>query len=229
MLSIYGILFIRSRSLEPEMVLSKLAIVGAGGHGKVVADAAARMDGWSSIVFYDDERVGRRVAEQWEVVGSIEELEKQPGAYAACIVALGDNKRRLEISKKLIVLGFELATIIHPSASISSFSTIGNGSAILANAVVNIDAQVGLACIINTSSVVEHDCVLADGVHICPGSALAGNVAIGSLSTIGLKSCVRQNLIIGHEVHVGAGATVVNDIEASQIVVGTPAKAKSTS
>ncbi len=201
-----------------------LAIIGAGGHGKVVADAAFCTGDWSSIDFFDDGKVGLGVSSEWNVVGCIDDLFKHRGNYAACVVALGDNQLRLSLAEKLLSLNFELATIIHPSATVSQFCSVASGTVVFAGSVINIDAHLGLACIVNTSSVVEHDCMLSDGVHICPTAALAGGVVVGKRSTVGIGSSVTQNIKIGKDVIVGAGAAVINGVKDGLVVAGTPAR-----
>ncbi|OCH97558.1 acetyltransferase [Legionella jamestowniensis] len=200
-----------------------LAIWGASGHGKVVADAALSSC-WENIVFFDDrwpelERVG-----SWNVVGNGKLLFERTINYDAAIVAIGDNVMRMQKTLELIKADITLATVTHSSAIVSPHAAIGDGSVIFAGAVVNIDAQLGVGCIVNTGATVDHDCELGNGVHISPGANLAGNVAVGNLSWVGIGASVRQNIIIGAEVIVGAGATVVKNIPSYCTVIGVPAE-----
>jgi sugar O-acyltransferase (sialic acid O-acetyltransferase NeuD family) len=143
--------------------------------------------------------------------------------YPDAVVAIGDAMRRLELMQELRNFGFNLAIVCHPSASISTFSEIGAGSVILAQAAVNPGAKLGAGCIINTGATVDHDCILADGVHVSPGAHLAGGVKIGHASWLGIGSSVREGVSIGDHVTVGAGAAVVRDVPDNTTVVGVPA------
>lgn len=203
--------------------MKTLAIIGASGHGKVVADAAGTCGLWQSIVFYDDAWPVKKQNGNSEVVGntqSLLELKKKPDV----IVAIGNNNIRLSKQLEIAAAGFPVATVIHAKATVSVSSVIGQGSVIMAGAVVNSDAILGAACIVNSNAVVEHDCVLADAVHICPGACLAGGVTVGQAGWIGIGASVIQSKTIGNNVMVGAGAAVVTNLPNNVTAVGVPAK-----
>ena len=203
--------------------MARLAILGASGHGKVLADIAL-LTGWTKIDFFDDRFPELNTLEQWSVVGNTKQLLQQLPNYDGVIVGIGNNKIRLEKQNQLAKLNAPLITLIHPRAVISNMSQIGLGSVVMANAVINPFAKIGQACIINTSATVDHDCILANGVHISPGSHLAGAVSVGINSWIGIGSNIIQLVSIGDNVIVGAGSTVIHSITSSQTVIGSPAK-----
>ncbi|WIH20124.1 acetyltransferase [Photobacterium damselae] len=203
--------------------MAKLAILGASGHGKVLADIAL-LTGWTEIDFFDDRFPELNTLEQWHIVGNTKQLLQQLSNYDGVIIGIGNNKIRLEKQNQLSKLNAPLITLIHPCAVISNMSDIGLGSVVMANAVINPFAKIGQACIINTSATVDHDCILADGVHISPSGNLAGGVSVGINSWIGIGSNVIQLVTIGDNVIVGAGSTVIHSISSSQKVVGSPAK-----
>jgi sugar O-acyltransferase (sialic acid O-acetyltransferase NeuD family) len=207
--------------------VNRLVIFGAGGHAKVVADAAACQGCWSEIVFLDDRWPALAKSGAWPIVGTITDYTTHISHSDTIVVAIGNAIVRLALLRQCVVMGYKLATIIHPSAVVSQYAKIGAGVVVFANAVVNIDAVLGLGCIVNTNAVVEHDVVLGEGVHICPGASVAGGVTIGDQTWVGIGSCVRQGLSIGSEVIIGAGAAVVSNISDKQTVVGVPAKLKS--
>lgn len=208
--------------------MSLLAIIGAGGHGAVVADAARCAGTWSHIAFYDDRWPVLLESAGCEVAGNVETLRQWVAtgwpSQQQLVVALGDNLTRLSLTREFQALGAELATIVHPAAVLSASSTIGLGTVVFAGAVVNARSSLGEACIINTGAIVDHDASIAAGTHVCPGVALAGNVSTGELVTIGIGACVVQGRQIGARAVVGAGSTVLHDVDADCTVVGSPAK-----
>ncbi|PSW36894.1 acetyltransferase [Photobacterium phosphoreum] len=203
--------------------MAKLAILGASGHGKVLADIAL-LTGWTEIDFFDDHFPELNTLEQWHVVGNTKQLLQQASNYDGVIVGIGNNKIRIEKQNQLATFNAPLITLIHPRAVISNMSDISIGSVVMANAVINPFVKIGQACIINTSATVDHDCILADGVHISPGAHLAGGVSVGTNSWIGIGSNIIQLVNIGDNVIVGAGSTVIHSISSSQKVIGSPAK-----
>lgn len=204
------------------MRLKTLAVIGASGHGKVVADAAVR-SAWQSVVFFDDAWPGMAESGIWQVVGDLGEFRRVHGRFDGTCVAIGDNAVRLRIHRELHALGARVVTVIHPSAVVSEYAEIGVGCVIFANAVVNPFARIGHACIINTAASIDHDCDLADGVHVSPGSHLGGNVRIGEATWVGIGASVKHGTVIGARAIVGAGATVIGDVEPGITVVGVPA------
>jgi sugar O-acyltransferase (sialic acid O-acetyltransferase NeuD family) len=205
--------------------MKRLAILGASGHGKVVAEIA-ELCGWEKIHFYDDAWPDVAQNGLWSVVGKTNDLIDKIREYDNAIVAIGDNDIRYEKSLFLISKGFKLATLIHPAAIVSQYSNISQGSVVMAGVVINPFVEFGEACIVNTSATIDHDCVIDNAVHISPGVNLAGAVKVGALSWIGIGASVKQCIQIGTNVVIGAGATVINDVYDDFIVVGTPAKPK---
>ncbi len=203
--------------------MTKLAIVGAGGHGKVVADAAFATGQWSEIVFFDDSEPAKSDCLGFPVVGRFEQL-LAANCKPDVIVAIGNNRARLEKVQLLESLGFEVVTIIHPLAAISPFAKVCAGTVIFSGAIVNPAAHIGKAVIVNTQAVVEHDCAIADGVHISPAAALAGAVVVGARSWIGIGSTIIHQIKIGSDVMVGAGAVVNRDLPDNVTAVGVPVR-----
>lgn len=191
-----------------------LAIIGAGGHGRVVSDIA-RLNGYD-IHFFDDDKSNKLSS------GTVDEaLEHRNMAF---IVAIGDNETRMRITGRISDLGLQLATLIHPRACIASDAAIGPGTVVMANAVVNSGAAIGKGCIINTSAVVEHDCRIDDFSHISVNATVAGTVSIGRLCFIGAGATVINNISISDSVIIGAGAVVVEDIMERSTYIGVPAR-----
>lgn len=201
---------------------ARLAILGAGGHGRVVADCAERL-GWSEIAFFDDNPDAEKPA-PWELAGTGADLLASVTDFEAFIVGIGINRIRLERQQALLAAGGRVATLIHPAATVSRHAVIGAGSVVFAGAVVNVGAVVGQACILNTGCGIDHDDHLADGVHVSPGAHLGGGVSVGEASWIGLGASVREGISIGRDVRIGAGAVVVRHVADGLTVVGNPAR-----
>jgi sugar O-acyltransferase (sialic acid O-acetyltransferase NeuD family) len=203
--------------------LKTLAILGASGHGKVVADAALSTGIWQQVIFYDDAWPTKTKNGQSDVVGNTQtllNLQQKPEV----VVAVGNNKTRLAKQNDLIVQGFTIATVVHSNTVISPSVKMGHGTVVMAGAVISADVSIGDACIINTNAVVEHDCMLGNAVHISPGACLAGAVIIGDGSWIGIGASVIQLKKLGINVMVGAGAAVVTDLPNGVTAVGVPAR-----
>lgn len=200
----------------------KLIIIGASGHGKVVADIAIKMNKWQNIAFLDDDQA-IKTSMGLEVIG------KTADAFtfkdeADFFVAIGSNTTREKIQEKLIEQGLNVVSLIHPSAVIGTDVGIGIGSVVMAGVVINSSSRIGKGCIINTSASLDHDNVIENYVHISPGVRTAGSVSIGKGTWLGIGSIVSNNVNIYSGCKVGAGAVVVKDINKPGTYVGVPVR-----
>ena len=207
--------------------MKRLIVVGAGGHGAVVAEAAAAGAHWAEIQFLDDDAADRATLE-FPLAGNVARLTELADERTEFIVALGNNRNRLALSDAICDDGLTLATVIHPSAVISASVEIGSGTVACAGAIVNARAKIGRACILNSAATVDHDCVLAAGVHISPGAHLAGNVSVGECAWVGIGTAVREGIQIGADAIIGVGSAVVSDVGRGETVVGVPARRMET-
>lgn len=194
-------------------------IIGASGHGKVIADIVIK-SGDKVVGFLDDNIEKGTLVSGIEVLGSVPDYVKWKNC--SFVIGIGNPYTREKIHDRMLVNWY---TAIHPTAVISSLDVeIGDGTVVMANAVINSNAKIGKHCIINTAAVVEHDNVLADYVHISPNVTLAGVVRVGKSTHIGAGSCTKQVLYIAPDCVIGAGSVIVKDITESGTYVGAPAR-----
>ena len=197
--------------------MHRLIIVGAGGHGKVIADIALR-NGYRDINFVDDNEVGACMG--FPIIGTSGNLEEMSDGKTDFVIAVGNNSIRRKLAESHAV---NWITLIHPSAQVSVKVEIGSGSVVMAGAVINADAVIGRHCIVNTGAVVEHDNVLEDYVHISPNAVLGGTVHVGAETHIGIGATVINNVVICRNCRIGAGAVVIKNISGGGVYTGIPA------
>jgi sugar O-acyltransferase (sialic acid O-acetyltransferase NeuD family) len=201
-----------------------LVIIGAGGHGRVVADCAEQLAQYTEILFLDDCVTQRQKSAHWTIAGPISHWEAY-GNKADFIVALGDNLLRARIQQQLQTANISMANLVHPSASVSPHSQLGEGIVIFANAVVNIGARIENGSIINTNATVDHDCHIGEFCHVSPGVSIAGGVRVEKMSWLGIGCSVIECLTIAENCQIGAGAVVTDDTKSGFLYLGVPAKA----
>lgn len=197
----------------------KLVIIGAGGHGKVVADIA-RKNGYESICFLDDDASVKQCG-GYPVAG--------PSADAAnyncdIAVAIGNAAVRQKIQQELEAKQMCVPALIHPQAVIGEHVVIGAGTVIMAGSVINPGSRIGKGCIVNTCASVDHDCRISDYAHISVGAHLAGAVAVGERTWIGIGAVVSNNIEVSEDSIIGAGAVVVKSIDQPGTYAGVPAR-----
>lgn len=203
--------------------MTNLVIIGAGGHGKVVAEIAELNGKYKKIAFLDD---GSQVdCAGYSVVGKVKDAIKfvKDSDY---FVAIGNNSVRKRILEEIISFGGKIATLIHPNAVVSKSAIIEEGSAIMAGAVVNPCSIVKKGGIVNTCSSVDHDCLIGEYSHLAVGVHVAGTVNVGKNCFLGAGSIIKNNVNVCDDVILGAGAVVVKDLEVSGTYIGVPAKIK---
>jgi sugar O-acyltransferase (sialic acid O-acetyltransferase NeuD family) len=202
------------------------AIVGAGGHGRVVLDILMRMRRYQVVGFLDSNPAlhGRRM-DGVPIVGDMNALpELQRQGVTGAVVAIGDNGVRRAFAEEVEQHGIELVNAIHPSANLAHNVTLGRNIVIAAGALVCAHSQIGDSTILNTGCIVDHESMIGTAVHICPGARLAGRVMIESGAFVGIGATVLQNIRIGCEAVVGGGAVVIRDVPPLTTVVGVPAR-----
>lgn len=199
----------------------RIVIIGASGHGKVVADIA-KLNGYQEIVFVDDD-INKEKCGLYKVVGTSNDVSKYKEGYDF-FVAIGNNEIREKVTTKLSGLDINPVSLIHPSAVIDATVSISSGTAVMANVVINANTRIGKGCIINTAATVDHDCIIDNYVHISPGAHIAGTVEIGKSGWIGIGTSVINNVTICKQCVVGAGSVVVDDMAKSGTYVGIPVK-----
>lgn len=203
-------------------VKEKVLIAGAGGHASVVADVLTALG--LEVAAFNEAKPTKDGFLGVPVVGE----KELPGLLASgvrkAIVAIGDNKIRTRVASSLVNLGFELVSIIAPSAVVSRGAKIGRGTVVMPGAVVNTGTTVGENAIVNTGATVDHDCRIGNGVHLAPGARLAGNVTVSDLAFVGVGACLIPGTRVGEGATVGAGAVVLSDVEEHSTAVGNPAK-----
>lgn len=195
----------------------KIVIIGAGGHGRVVADIAKEK--YDSIIFLDDDIKIDFIS------GPISDFKKYIDDYDF-FVGIGNNATRKRIYKEIIDNGANVVSLISSSANIGSNIKIGKGTVIMNQAVINNGSIIGDGVIVNTYSSIDHDCNIKDFCHIAIGSHIAGTVELGKEVFVGAGTTIINNITVCDGAIIGAGATVVKNIIEKGTYIGTPARLK---
>lgn len=211
-------------SLRPRTEL--VLVLGAGGHGKVVADALnlmmpGRLDG-----FIDCSPLMQGTCVMGYPVLADEDWLFHEGWKRRTAVALGigHDQTRRRLMEQCTEKGIQVLTVIHPEATVAASAAIGTGSVVLAKAIVNPDARVGRGAIVNSAAVVEHDVEVGDFAHVAPNATTGGAARIGRCCQIGLGAQILPSVAIGAGTVVGAGAVIRHDLPENVIAVGNPGR-----
>lgn len=217
--------FEKGEKLPPrECLPSRLVIIGAGGHGKVVADVAITA-GFYIVGFVDDKAVSSPLP-GFQILGRVHDIPSLVSQFGKIeiAIAIGENATRKRIAESINALGVPFARIIHPSSIVSRFAQIGEGTVVMPGVVVNAGAAIGKHVILNTACSVDHDCVIGDFAHISPGAHLAGSVTVEEGVHVGTGASIIPGCSVGSWSIVGAGAIVIRNISSHVVAVGVPAK-----
>jgi UDP-perosamine 4-acetyltransferase len=208
----------------------KAVLIGAGGHAKVVFDAARSTDTIDIVAVVDAraELKGQRF-EGVDIIGDEAAIgrARELGATAILLgvgsIDVGPTRRAL--FDRASRFGLDLPPVVHRAATVAPSASVGRASVVFAGAILNPHAQVGANVIVNTGTIVEHDVRIGDHSHISPGARLAGGVVIGEGAHVGIGATVLQGIRIGDGALVAAGAVVTEDVAAGARVAGVPARA----
>lgn len=192
----------------------QLSLVGASGHGKVIAEIAERV-GHEIQAFYDRD-------ESKQFVFNYPVIHKEVPSSLNIVISIGNNTIRKRIAEGLQDANF--IDLVHPKSSVSNRVTIGEGTVVMAGVSINSESKIGKHCIVNTNASIDHDCEIADYVHISPNAALAGNVSVGEGTHIGIGASIIQGIQIGSWCTIGAGSVIIKDVPDGSTVVGNPGR-----
>lgn len=195
----------------------KLLVIGAGGHAKVVVDAAIAAG-------YEIAGVVGREGDSGAILGTQVSYDRSAIVADGFIAAIGDNRARAEYFSACVAEELQPVSVVHPSAIIGREAVVEDGAFVAAGVVVNSGARIGANAILNTGCTVDHDCRIGAHAHIGPSASLCGSVSVGEGALMGVGSCAIPGANIGDWAVVGAGAAVVRDVPADSVWAGVPAR-----
>lgn len=201
-------------------MMKRFFIYGAGGHALVVMDAA-ELCGYEIDGFIDDFDHDAKRQIYGKQVYSPAVLQ----AGDTVFMGFGDNKMRQQIGTSLLAHNIEVATLLHPTAVISKYAKIGQGSFVGAHAIVDPGCEIGDFVILNKNSVVSHNTVIGSATHVCPGAMCAGGCSVGERCFLGIGTKLIARIKLADDVYVGGGAVIVEDFCTPGVLLyGVPAR-----
>jgi sugar O-acyltransferase (sialic acid O-acetyltransferase NeuD family) len=205
---------------------SRVAVWGAGGHGKVIVDALLACDCWELVGVLDDDvsKAGGTILGVQVVSspGGLSELADKLD-FALVAIAIGDNYVRNKKFQEVRESGLRTITVIHPTVHLSRFVELGEGVTILAGATINAGTVIEDNVCVNTAASVDHDNHLERSCHVFPNATLTGGVRLGEFAYVGSGAVVAPNLTVHKYSYVASGAAVIRDVPEGTIVGGVPA------
>jgi len=200
-------------------------IYGAGGLGRLVLDTLLQSDLYRPVAFLDSDRAkhGDSV-DGLTILGGLEKLaDLRAAGVTSAIVAVGDNRTRIDIARRLLREDFTLASAIHPSTSIAPSAFLGAHLIIGSRVMISVHASIADHCVLLAGAIVEHDNTLGSGAFLHSAVRLAGGVEIGALATLHIGACVIPYRKVGRQARVEAGAVVISDVLPGSAAAGAPA------
>jgi len=182
--------------------MKRLLIIGAGGHGRSVAEAVLASGEFVVTGFLDDAYPELELVWDIPVLGKVTDLAQWRGAADSAFVAIGNNALRQEVAARLREAGFSLATVVHPRAIVSPTAVIGEGSAIMAGSIIGTEARLGEGVIVNCAAVVDHHCRVGNFGHLGVNAAMAGG------SVLGAAAWMQAGSALGYGVQIETGCVL---------------------
>lgn len=206
--------------------MGDVAILGAGGFGRMVLDILRQGRRHHAVAFLDSNpALHGALVDGLPVLGGIDQASRLArSGIAGAIVAVGDNATRVALAGELQQRGLELVSAIHPLAAISPTAVLDEHLVIGPRVCVCVHARIGSHTVLCPGSIIEHDNVIGRGVFLYPAVRLAGTVFVDEFATLGIGSCVIPGRQIGRGAHVEPGAVVIRDVAPETVVGGVPAE-----
>lgn len=193
-----------------------MVLIGASGHAKVILDILEKNEFTVDYLLDADSNIKELAG--YNVIEDKNHIDDIDQEY---IVSIGSNSIRKRVSEQRNV---KFGWAIHPDSILGDDVSIGQGTVVMAGAIINSSTTIGEHCIINTASSIDHDCRLEDFVHVSPSATLCGGITVGEGTHIGAGATIIPNIKIGKWATIGAGAVVIRDVPDYAKVVGNPAQ-----
>lgn len=227
--SIYIVLYVSSSPGWDARMASPVLIIGAGDHARVVLATlralGAEVLGWSAESIRKESPGDPPLIAPHEIEG----MDRGSLRLVNGIGSIGKVTQRADVFLRYKAVGFRFRSVVHPAAYLSSQASCGEGTQVMAGAVVQCGSQLGENVLVNTGAVVDHDCIIGRHCHIASGAVLSGAVSVGDAAHIGAGAVARQYVRIGTAAVIGAGAVVIADVPSDRTFVGVPARDIATS
>jgi sugar O-acyltransferase (sialic acid O-acetyltransferase NeuD family) len=202
--------------------MNELILIGGGGHCKSVIDVIEREAKWKIIGIIDQANVALESVLAYPIIGTDDDLEKLYSPQRAVLITVGQIKssairqRLFEHAKKI---GYQIPSIISPSANVSKHANIGQGTVIMNFVHIGPNVVIGENVIINTQAVIEHDVSVGNHCHISTGAILNGNVTVKNGVFLGSRSVCKEGITIENNAVIGMGLSVRKDIPENTVFV----------
>ena len=202
--------------------MNELILIGGGGHCKSVIDVIEREAKWKIIGIIDQANAAIESVLAYPIIGSDSDLEKLYSPNRAALITVGQikssaiRKRLFEHAKSI---GYQLPSIISPSANVSKHAQIGQGTVIMNLAHIGPNVVIGDNVIINTQAVIEHDATVGNHCHISTGAILNGNATVKNGVFFGSRSVCKEGITIENNAVIGMGLSVRKNIPENTVFV----------
>jgi sugar O-acyltransferase (sialic acid O-acetyltransferase NeuD family) len=207
------------------MQQTNLILIGGGGHCKACIDVIEHTGEYNIIGILDQEQFVDTTVLNHKIIGTDADISKYVQLGYHFLITVGQIKTaaiRMSIFLSLEQHGAELATIISPKAHVSNYATVGKGTIVMHNAVLNAASVIGENCILNTGCNIEHDAVIGSHCHISTQAVINGNCIIGNEVFVGSNATVSNGIVLKDRIVIGAGAVVNKDLSGEGMYVGNP-------
>ncbi|MDL2215353.1 acetyltransferase [Dysgonomonas sp. OttesenSCG-928-M03] len=203
----------------------KLILVGGGGHCKSVIDVAEKAGFFIIGVLDVPENLGKSILD-YKVIGTDDDIPNYVDEvlFIVTVGQIKDSTLRIRIHDRIMSAGGRLATIISPTAQISKYASIDEGTVILHQAAINADTKIGKGCIINTFANIEHDSIVGNYTHISTGAMVNGDCKIGESVFVGSQSVLSQGVSVADNSVISAATFVSKSIKSAGIYAGNPVR-----
>jgi sugar O-acyltransferase (sialic acid O-acetyltransferase NeuD family) len=207
--------------------MEKIAIIGAGDLGQLIAHHAQHSCGISVAGFFDDTKQEGEMVCGVSVLGGVKTVAEhyKKGVFTSCMLGIGYrhmNERERIFEELSAVIPF--SKVIHPSCIIDASVLIGSGCFLLPGCVLDKGVRLGNNVLLNTGCVIAHDTHVQDHSFLSPAVNIAGFSTVGKKCVLGIGTVVIDNLQICAEARTGGGTVVTENIEKPGLYVGIPAR-----
>lgn len=207
--------------------MKDIIIVGAGGFGREVLALIEWINSitltWNVLGFIDDNiHALDDYNISYNVLGAIKEWKpKDSEQYVLAISAPRSKENIVSILKNK---GAKFATVLAPTATVGSRTTLGEGVVMFGDAGISVDCRIGNFVFFNSLDGIGHDTVIGDFCTFGPKVCISGATKIGKCVNVGALASTYPGVKVGDYATIGMNSCAIRQVKSETTVVGVPAK-----
>lgn len=142
----------------------------------------------------------------------------EPQGNEVLVIAIGKASIRRNIFEEIKRRGISLFNYVHSSAQVMPEVTLGEGTVVCPNTIINVGAKLADNVVVNVFCSVGHGASIGSHAVLSPYCALSGNSKLGACGFMGTRATLFPGVVMGDGCIVDAHSAVRQSVGENKVV-----------